>query len=139
MTNSMKIESKIGKAEYSSERIYNFIADFRNFNNFIPEDKVSNWSAEKDKCSFKIDMLGNIGLYMLEKQPHKLIKICGDPAVKQQHDLTLWIQIKEIAENDCRIKVTIEPKVNQIMLSMVKGPLKKFVDQLVDEIEGFTF
>jgi len=134
----MKIESKTGKADYPASKIYSFVADFRNFNNFIPADKVSDWQADTDHCSFRIDMLGKVRLSINEKQEGKLVKIISDPEVSQ-YNFNLWIQFKELAENDTRIKVTIEPLVNQVLKAMVKSPLKEFVDSLIDEVEKFNF
>lgn len=134
----MKIESKIGKTDFPSEKIYNFISDFRNFNNIIPQEKVSNWDAEKERCGFSIDMLGTVELNMTEKDPNNLVKIISDP-LKSSQNFTLWIQIKELAENDSRIKITIEPQVNKMVMGMIKAPLKKFVDELIDQIQKFEF
>jgi hypothetical protein len=134
----MKIESKIGSSSNPAQRVYNFISDFRNFNNFIPEDKISNWESDINNCRFKMDLIGNISLKMVDKDAPKLVKIESDPEISQ-YNFTLWIQIKKVMENSCKIKVTIEPHVNQIMLSLVKSPLKSFVDSLVDEIEKFDF
>ena len=134
----MRIESKTGKAACPASSIYSFIADFRNFDNFIPADKVSDWQADKDYCSFRIDMLGKVRLTINEKEEGKLVKIISDPAVSQ-YNFNLWIQFKEVAENDTRIKVTIEPMINQVLKAMVKSPLKEFVDSLIDEIEKFDF
>jgi hypothetical protein len=134
----MKIESKIGKSESGSEIIYNFITDFRNFKNIIPQDKVSDWQADEESCSFKLDPLGKMGMKIFEKEPHKLIKISSDPAVSQ-YNFTMWIQIKEAGPEDSRIKITIEPDISKMLIPMVKGPLKKFVDSLVDKMENFNY
>ena len=132
----MKIESKAGRSEYPASALYNFISDFRNFNNFIPQDKVSEWTAEEEKCSFRMDLLGRMALTIVEKESPKLVKISSDPSVSQ-YNFNLWIQFKEAGEKDTRLRITIEPQLNQVMLSMVKGHLKSFIDSLVDEIEKF--
>lgn len=132
----MKIESKTGRAEYPASRLYDFISDFRNFNNFVPGDKVADWEADPDRCSFKMDLLGKVALSIVGKEPHKLVKITSDPAVSQ-YNFNLWVQLKEVNENDTRIRITIEPLINRVMLTMVKSHLKSFVDSLVDEIETF--
>ena len=41
--------------------------------------------------------------------------------------------------NDTRVKITIEPHVNKMLLPMIKSPLKLFVNGLIDKIEGFDF
>jgi hypothetical protein len=132
----MKIESKTGSAEYPATTLYRFIADFRNFNAFIPQDKISGWEAGQDHCTFRMDLLGKVALSIVEKEPHKLVKISSDPAVSQ-YNFNLWIQLKEVQSNDTRIRITIEPLLSKVMLTMVKSHLKNFVDSLVDEIETF--
>jgi len=134
----MKIESKTGRSNHAAERLYRFVSDFRNFNQFIPADKVSDWEAEKESCSFSMDMLGKVRLIIVDKQPGQMIKISSDPDVSQ-YNFHLWIQMKEVAVEDTRIRITIEPKLNPVMQAMVKSPLKKFVNSMVDEIENFDF
>ena len=134
----MKIESKTGKAAYPASKIYDFVTDFRNFDNFIPADKVYDWQADTDHCSFRIDMLGKVRLTIDNTEEGKLVKIISDPKVSQ-YNFNLWIQFKEVAENDTRIKITIEPLINQVLKAMVKSPLKEFVDSLINEIEKFNF
>ena len=134
----MKIESKIGKSANSDQQIYNFISNFHNFKDLLPADKVSGWESSEDKCSFQVDPLGRTGLMIIEKEPHTLVKMRSDPEFSS-YQFNIWIQIKQAAESDTRIKITIEPQVNKMLLPMIKIPLKKFVDGLVDKIEGFNF
>ncbi len=132
-----KIESKTGTIKHSDEVIYNFLSDFNNFEQIVPKDKVSDWSSTTDNCSFKVDGIGSAGMKIIEKEPHKLIKITseGNTPVNFQ----LWIQLKKIDEWDTRIKITVEPKINPVMLGMVKKPLKNFVDSLIDQVEKIPF
>jgi hypothetical protein len=132
----MKIESRTGRTEYPAIELYNFIEDFRNFNNFIPQDKISEWQADADQCSFRMDLLGKVALSIVDKESGKLVKISSDPSVSQ-YNFNLWVQLKEVDPNDTRIRITIEPLINKVMLSMVKSHLKSFVDSLVHEIETF--
>ena len=134
----MKIESRIGKSTSSDEQIYVFITDFNNFKELLPEDKVSGWESSVDQCSFQVDPVGRIGLKIIHQEPHSLVKIASIPEFSN-HQFTIWIQIKQVAEDDTRVKITIEPHVNQMLLPMIKSPLKQFVDGLVDKLESFQF
>ena len=134
----MKIESKIGKSNYSDEQIYTFISNFHNFKDLLPADKVSGWEASEDKCSFQVDPLGRTGLIIVEKKPYTLVKMSSDPEFSSYHFM-IWIQLKKVAEEDTRIKITIEPQVNMMMLPMIKGPLKKLADGLINKMESFSF
>jgi len=132
-----KIESRIGEIKSNEEKIYNFLADFNNFRNLIPEDKVSDWESTEETCKFKVEGVGKVGLRTIEKEPFKLIKITSDETTPLPFNL--WIQIKRVEENDSRIKITVDVDINPVMLAMVKSPLQNFVDTLVDQAEKMDF
>ena len=134
----MKIESKIGKSTSSDEVIYAFIGNFHNFKDLLPADKVSGWESSEEKCSFQVDPLGRTGLMIVEKAPYSLVKMSSDPEFSK-YQFTIWIQLKKMAPDDTRIKITIEPLVTKMLLPMVKIPLKKLADGLVDKMESFDF
>lgn len=134
----MKIESKIGKSTHSDQVIFGFITDFNNFKSLLPEGKVSGWETSGDRCSFRVDPLGRTGLQIIEKSPHSLVKYASVPEFSR-YQFSIWIQLKRVAENDTRIRITIEPHVNNMLLPMIKGPLKLFVDSLINKMEAFDF
>jgi len=134
----MKIESKIGKSAVSDQKIYNFISNFHNFKELLPQDRVSGWESSEEKCSFQVDPLGRTGLMIVGKEPYKLVKMSSDPEFSK-YQFTIWIQLKKVSLDDTRIKITIEPLVNKMMLPMVRLPLKKLADGLIDKMESFEF
>lgn len=134
----MKIESKIGKSVSSDQQIYAFISNFHNFKDLLPADKVSGWESSEEKCSFQVDPLGRTGLMIVEKNPYSLVKMSSDPEFSS-YQFTIWIQLKKVAEDDTRIKITIEPLVNKMMLPMLRVPLKKLADGIIDKMENFDF
>ena len=132
-----RIESKIGVVKQPAEKIFNFISNFNNFNQLIPEDKVKDFESTSDTCRFKVEGIGQAGLRIIEREPHKLIKISSDE--ETTFDLLLWIQIKEIEPGDSRMKITTEVTLNPMMATMVKKPLKNFVDTLIDQAEKISY
>ena len=134
----MKIESKTGRSEYPETTIYNFITDFNNFKNLIPREQVTDWESTEESCTFKIDPVGKTGLKIVEKVPSKLVKISSVPELSQ-YDFSIWIQLVSSGESETKIKITIEPRVNEMILQFVKSPLKQFVDGLIDSLEKFDF
>jgi hypothetical protein len=134
----MKIESRIGKSESSDEQIFTFITNFHNFKELLPADKVSGWEASEEKCSFQVDPLGRTGLMIIEKQPYKLVKMSSDPEFSS-YQFHIWVQLKKLSDRDTRIKITVEPQVNKMLLPMIRGPLKKLADGLIDKMESFDF
>jgi carbon monoxide dehydrogenase subunit G len=132
-----KIESRTGKIRASEEKIYTFLSNFNNFRKLIPEDKVKNWESTEDTCSFNVEGIGRFGLRIIEKDPNKLIKITSDD--KTPVSFFLWTQIKEVENDDSRLRITVEVNVNPIMAAMIKSPLQTFVDSLIDQAEKLTY
>lgn len=131
-----KIESKITKSEHSDEKLYAFVTDFNNFGSLIPEDKIKNWQSDVDSCSFTIDGIGSAGLKIIEKEPNNLVKITSEGS--SPVNFLMWIQLKKVGENDTRIKITIDPQINMMMMTMVKKPLKEFVDMLAERMSALN-
>lgn len=133
----MKLESKIGKVNKNQETVYNFLSDFSNFEHLIPADKVKNWESTAESCSFEIDMLGKTGFKIVEKEPFKLIKLTDIEGSK--FGFFFWIQIKQMAENDSRIKLTMDVDLNPMMQMMAKKPLQNFLNTLIEQMENMTY
>ena len=131
----LSAESKIGKIENSDESIFHFLADFSNFNSLISADRIKNWKATRDTCSFTLDGLGDLGMKIIEREPFKLIKVTGDENSK--FDFFFWIQLKKMAEMDTRIKLTIHAEINPLVQAMAKKPLQNFLDLLIDHLEQY--
>lgn len=132
-----RIESKIGVIKQPAEKIFNYVSNFNNFSQLIPEDKVKDFESTNDTCRFKVEGIGQAGLRIIGREPHKLIKITSDEDTT--FDLLLWIQIKEIEPGDSRMKITTEVNLNPMVEGMVRKPLKKFVDTLIDQAEKISY
>lgn len=133
-TNSeTEVESKIGVLKTNSEQVFNFIKSFNNFENLIPKDKIQNWQSSDDHCSFKISGVGDFGMKIIERKPYSLIKISNLETVP--FDFFLWVQLKEISENDIRIKLTIKAQLNPMLKMAAQKPLKQMVDSIVNQLE----
>lgn len=132
-----KFESDIKKSPYSSETIFNFLSDFDHFGDLIPKDKISNWESMGDSCRFTIDPVGEVGLRIVEKEAHSTIKLTGEG--KTPFNFFLWIQLKEMASDDTRIKLTIKADMNPMIKMMASKPIKKFLEVLADGIANHKY
>jgi len=132
-----KIESRVGTIASSEERIYNFLSNFNNFKQFIPADKVQDFQSTEDSCQFSVPNMGKVGLRIIEKIPYNTIKISGDGMANQQFNL--WVQLKQVAETDTKVKLTINAELNPMLKMMVTKPLQNFVNKLVEAMEKMRF
>jgi len=130
-------ESNIKKSSYSSEKIFHFLSDFDHFGEVIPKDKISNWQSFGNSCRFNIDPVGEVGLRIVEKEEPTTIKYTAEG--KTPFNFFLWIQLKEVAEDDTRIKLTIKADMNPMIKMMASKPIKKFLEVLSDAIANHKY
>src|SRR4051812_19922146 len=50
--------------------LYNYLSDFKNFKDILPEDKVENFECDKDKCSFNVKGITPLTIRIIEKVPY---------------------------------------------------------------------
>lgn len=136
MENLSKFESRVGRIEEKSEAVFTFLIDMRNFKQFLPDDKVQNWSAEKDNCSFEISPVGKAQLRIVDKEAYSVVKYEGQGL--NNTNFFLWVQLKELSETDTRVKITIKAELNPVLKMMASKPLDDFLEKLVSGMENFS-
>ena len=128
-----QLESKIKTLKQPDKSIFKFLSDFRNFNQLVPKDKINDWRANKDSCSFSMSPAGNTNLKIIDKEEFKTIKIKGESIVS----FYFWIQLKQIAPNDTKTKLTIRAELNPLIKMMAKPALQDFLDDLANQMEHY--
>lgn len=128
------------KTVFANENvIFETLSDLRNaekIKNKIPQDKVKDIQLEKDSISFVVDPVGGLTLRIIEKEPYKTIKFNAE---KSPIDFFVWIQIKQLAEKESKIKVTLKADLNPMIKMMVSKPLEQFVNMLVDALASLPY
>ena len=125
-----KYESKQRQVTKPAAMIYNFISDFTIFTPAV-QGKVEEWSATPDECSFKVQGM-RVGLRIVEREENNYVKIKGGEGVPL--DFTFWIQMKEVAECDTRIRMVLHADLNFAIKMMVGKKIQPALDQMVDAI-----
>ena len=125
-----KYESKQRQITKPAALIYRFISDFTVFTPAL-QDKVEEWSATPDECSFKVKGM-SVSLRIVEREENRHVKITGGDSVPM--DFNFWIQMKEVAECDTRIRMVLHAEMNFAIKMMVGSKIPPALDQLVDAI-----
>ena len=127
-----KYESKQCQIFKSAAQIYPFISSFNLLTPAVA-DKVEEWQATEDTCSFKIKGF-TVKLRMVDKVYGKHVKISGDDG-GVPIDFAFWIQLHEVTPTDTRIRMVLHAELNMMMRMMVGSKIQKGLDQAV---EGFA-
>jgi carbon monoxide dehydrogenase subunit G len=129
----MKIESRIGKINAPQAKVYEIISDFSRIGSMLPADKINDLKVDADSCSFNIDKIGNFGMRIIEREPVKTVKISSSEQVPFK--FTMWIQLKDLSENETAVKVTLDADMNPMVAMVAKTPLTNFMEMLVTRLE----
>lgn len=127
----MQYTSKQQQIHRSAEQIYTILSKFSNFTPIL-QDKVEQWTATDDRCSFKAKGM-TIGLKMDELTPHTTIKIVGDDN-GAPFPFSFWVQLKESAPYDTRLRIVLDVELNMMMKMMIGGKLQDVVDKIAEQI-----
>ena len=125
-----KYESKQQQIRRTAEQIYSALSSFNNFTPMV-QGRVEEWNADDDVCSFKVKGMP-VRLKMVEREPNKTIKIQGDDGTPI--DFTFWLQLKEVAPYDTRMRIVVHAELNMMMRMMIGKKLQGAVDQMAEAI-----
>jgi carbon monoxide dehydrogenase subunit G len=125
-------ESKVVTIQRMDEDIYKILSNFKNFSPLVQVAKIENWQADEDWCKFDVKGMGTVGLMIIEKEPSKTIKIAGDGGIP--FEFYIWVQLKQVAPYDTRMKITLKAELNMMMSMMVGSKLQEGVDAMAEQI-----
>ena len=125
-----KYESKQQQVFKPAARIFPFISRFDMLTPAL-QDKVEEWSATEDTCSFKVKGF-TVALRIVERVENKHIKIAGDDGAGIPVDFSFWIQLHEVSKSDTRIRMVLHAELNMMMRMMVGSKIQGALDQVVE-------
>ena len=122
--------SEIKAIPFNEDRIFNMFSDLSNLEKVkdrIPQDKIQEFEFDKDSCSFSVAPVGKITFQIVEREPYKTVKFT---TANSPIPLYLWIQLKQVEENDTRMKLTVRADLNPFLKQMVSKPLQDALDKI---------
>jgi carbon monoxide dehydrogenase subunit G len=129
----IKYESKIGQIAANDAAVFSVLSNLENINRFrdvIPQDKIKDLEISSDRIRFKVDGLGQkIAIAIVEKEEYKLVKYGAESL---PIPLNVWIQLKQVAEMDTRIRITIKTDMPAMFKMMFDKKMQQGLDQAID-------
>ena len=124
---------------HSEEKIFSMLSDMSNLERVkdrIPQDKIKNFTFDRNQCSFTIDPVGSVEFQIVEREPYKTIKFS---TTNSPVPLLMWIQLKQTGENDTKMKMTVRAELNPFLKPMVSKPLQDAVDKISEVIARLPY
>lgn len=132
-------ESEIKTISSNEEVVFNVLSDLSRLESVrdkLPADKVSGLNISKDCVRFTINGVGEIGFRIINKEPFKTIKFESEqlPFV-----VNVWIQLKQVAENDTRMKLTLRAELPTMIKMMLGNKLGEAINKMADGLSQLPY
>lgn len=135
-----KYESKITSAPCSAQQIYRVMSNLQNLErvrDLIPKDKIQEMEIEPDRVRIKVGGLAQkITIAIVDRIENDTVKF-GAEGIPM--DANFWIQLKELAPNDTRIKLTVKADIPMMFKMMIGKKLQDGLDQAADMLAQFPY
>jgi len=147
-----KYVSEPREIPFSQELVFTKLSNLKNLEEFVSAEKIEElkqkgvntagfdpeeFDASEDRCSFKINPIGKVGIEIVEREPFKTIKFQGEKSVP--FPVTFWVQLAANGENNCKIKLTLHAELNMMIKMMVNGYLEKGIEKLSDLLSAVDY
>ena len=122
--------SEVKTIPHDEDRIFTMLSDLSNLERIkdrLPQDKIQDFEFDSDSCSFAVAPVGKITFRIVEREPNKTIKF---ETTNSPVPLFLWIQLKQVAPEDTKMKMTIKADLNPFIKPMVSKPLQDALDKI---------
>ena len=131
-----RIESDKAEISQSPETVFNFLSDFNNFRQLMPE-QVTDWISDTNTCSFNIKGMASLGMAMDSKTPHSEIKIRREG--KAPFDFFLHCLITPgTAPDKSTLQLAFDADLNPFLKMMAEKPLTNFLNLLVKKYQSLA-
>ena len=126
-------ESDIKTISSNEEVVFGLLSDLNNLQiiktNPDFTNKVKNLQFDADSCSFVVDGLGKMGFRIVEREQFKTVKLAAEHAPVE---VNVWIQLKQIAENETAMKLTLKAELPSMIKMMVDKKLKEGINIIAE-------
>ena len=130
----MKIQSQKSTVQASQTDIIEFLSNSEHLIHLLPQDKISDWEATKEECSFKVQ--GGIVITLLQngmEAPNKLFLKAGE---KSPFPFDLTVHLAP-SENATEGYIEFEGKLNMFLKMMVEKPLTALFDHMTAKLQSW--
>ena len=132
-------ESSVKNIPYPQDRVYSKLEDLNNLESIkdrVPQDKVKEFSFDRDSVTVEVSPLGKITLKIIEREEPKCIKF---ETVGSPMPANFWVQIIPDGEQASKMRVVAKAEINFMLRSMIEKPLKDGLEKIADALSMIAY
>lgn len=130
----IEFESELKIIPHSDKDIFRVLSDLRNLHlvsELIPEDKIKDFSFDKDRVAFVVDSIGKVAFNVLEREPNKSVRFQSE---KLPFNIFMKIELEPESEQSTTLKMVVESNLNPFMRGIVEKPMRDAVSRISEAL-----
>jgi carbon monoxide dehydrogenase subunit G len=144
-----KYTSDIKFIDHNQEVIFNYLSNFENLSKYVnegllasisqkvPQIKISDFESDADSCRFKISGMGQSELRIVNREPHKTVKVESSGGLPVS--ITLWIQLMPVTAYQTKMKLTLHAEMGMMVKMMAGKKLAEGVNQMAEMLSKLPY
>lgn len=129
----MKITSQPAIVQASITQVNDFLNDCRNIYHLLPQDQISDWKAEFESCSFKVQ--GGIIITLIKdgiSLDQKIIKLKSGEKSPFPFQLSIYL---EPEDDITKGYIEFDGDVNVFLKMMIERPLTNLFNTMTENLK----
>lgn len=127
------IESKHVHIGKGAQELYTFLQDMNNFQQLLPQERISEWKSDGRSCSFKVQGAATIGLELDGGTAPEHVRLKATD--RSPFPFSLDVHLKE-TEGTTEAWQVFNGEINPFIKMMVEKPLKNLFDHIADKMKA---
>ena len=144
-----KYVSEVKVINNNQEVVFNYLSNFENLSKYvnegllskmteqIPQIKISNFESDTDSCRFQIAGMGLAEIRIIDREPHKTIKISSSGSMPVS--IVFWIQLLPVSAYETKLRLTLDADMSMMIKMMVSKKLEEGINRLADVLAALPY
>lgn len=144
-----KYVSDVKVINNNQEVVFNYLSNFENLSKYvnegllskmteqIPQIKISNFESDTDSCRFQIAGMGLAEIRIIDREPHKTIKISSSGSMPVS--IVFWIQLLPVSAYETKLRLTLDADMSMMIKMMVSKKLEEGINKLADVLAALPY
>lgn len=126
--------SEIKILPYNDTEVFSVLSDLSNLEfvkDKIPQEKIKDFSFDKDSCTISVDPVGKIRFNIIERVANSTVKF---QAEQVPFGLDLIVELSNNGDNKTELKLTVNANLNPFIKPMVSKPLQQGLEKMAEAL-----
>ena len=129
----MKIEGKKATLNAVPQKVFDFLSDFDNYQQLMPE-QIVNWKSEKETCSFTVSGMADISLKFAKRESPRLLELTPNGKTPVNFSLMVYLEPDSLNEQKTVVRVDVDADLNPMLAMFAKKPLENLANTITSEL-----